>query len=194
MQKRFERAIHHHRRSLTSLVQRLESGALDADEFGDSFDALLWKAHTDGVVLGRQHGGDRARANEDDELLGLEIKDGESEYLNNFIEDIKAGRYTDADGNLRVGAVKQRANLYISKVRGTANEAFVNASDDDELFDWIMLGTEHCDDCPQFAALSPFTKSELYTYPGAGDTECLGNCQCILVRRSDGKEGFKPVG
>ncbi|MGH2639718.1 MAG: hypothetical protein ACRDF4_10655 [Rhabdochlamydiaceae bacterium] len=39
------------------------------------------------------------------------------------------------------------------------------------------------------AELSPYTKDTLFSYPGDGSTECLGNCTCTLVRH-DGVRGF----
>jgi hypothetical protein len=40
--------------------------------------------------------------------------------------------------------------------------------------------------------MSPWRKDQLYTTPRGGETQCLGNCKCILVR-SDGAKGFGPV-
>jgi len=100
----------------------------------------------------------------------------------------------DADGAVRADTVKSRQDLYAQKLRGTANEAFVESGEDNEEYDWILGGTErHCEDCPRIAALSPFTKETLFAYPCSGDTECLGNCDCVLKRVSDGVKGFSAV-
>lgn len=192
-QAKFERLHNRSKRTTEKLIDRLGKGRITASDFADDFYTLLYGAHSEAWAIGRQVGGDRAKLNEDDQLLGLEIADNETEYLNSFINDIEDGRYTDADGNLKIGAVKQRANLYLGKLRGTANEAFVSASDPDDQFDWRMSAIEHCDDCPRFASLSPFNADELYAYPGSGDTECMTNCKCYLVRKSDGKSSIKPV-
>lgn len=47
--------------------------------------------------------------------------------------------------------------------------------------DWILdPEAEHCADCPGLAAASPWLCALLPTYPGAGETQCLRNCQCAL--------------
>jgi hypothetical protein len=42
------------------------------------------------------------------------------------------------------------------------------------------------------AALGPYYGFNLPIYPGSGDTACLGNCKCTLVRE-DGVPSFAPV-
>jgi len=190
-QTRFERTFAKHSRQANNIVKKLANKDLDAEQFGDAFDALLWKAHTDAITLGRKRAGDYAPQHEDDQNLALDIKDSDADYLNSFIDDIKSGRYTLEDGSLNADAIQSRAQLYIRKTRGSANESFVNASDDDDYFIWQLGFTEHCSDCIDLAAGSPYSKDELWTYPGQGDTVCLGNCACNLQRVSDGRKGFE---
>lgn len=40
---------------------------------------------------------------------------------------------------------------------------------------------EHCEDCPELAKGSPYTKDTLPTHPAQGDTKCLRNCKCFLT-------------
>jgi hypothetical protein len=101
-------------------------------------------------------------------------------------------RYFDGDGSFRPGSLDPRTDLYVGRMRGSANEAFAKGSFEDDPkaeFVWQLGSEDSCEDCPEKAADSPYTEDTLYSYPGDGDTECLGNCKCILVRQ-DGATGF----
>ena len=190
-QATFDRQFSKQAKQATLLVRKLADSTYDPETWGDAFHALLWKSHTDAIVLGRKRAGDHARIHEDDHDLGLSIVDADADFLNTFIDDVKNGRYLLEDGTLNQAAINARARLYINKTRGSANEAFVNASDDDDQFEWQLGFTEHCPDCIELAAGSPYDKGTLWTHPGQGDTACLVNCACVLVRVSDGRKGFQ---
>lgn len=176
---------------MASLANRLANGDLSPDEWGDAFHALLADGHSQSWLLGASRGGrDVDGLGELARRYGQHSADTETEWLQRFINDLEDGRYLDDEGNLRTSAVNARSRLYVGKFRGTANQSFLDASGFDESYEWLMTGLEHCDDCPRLAALSPYRADELFTVPGQGDTECLGNCTCILVRLSDGVRGF----
>lgn len=183
-QARFDRHFDKRSKQAQLLVRKLGDKELTVDQFGDAFDALLWQAHTDAVVLGRKRAGDHSPLGDDDQLLALDIKDSDADFLNGFLDRIRSGDLSESQ-------IRANAQLYINKTRGTANEAFVNASDSDDLFEWRLGITEHCNDCIDLAAGSPYGKGELWTHPAMGDTECKVNCACYLVRLSDGREGFR---
>ena|GEM_PF-4875624 len=147
--------------------------------------------HATALQLGLERAGKTSYKAEDVLHEARGIKDGESKYLNEFASAIKSGdaRYVDDSGNIRAGSLDARSDLYARKMRGTANKGFVDGSKSDVTFDWVLGFEKHCEDCPQIAALSPYTKDTLIGYPGDGDTECLGNCTCTL-ERSDGVKGF----
>lgn len=177
-------------RELDDLCMRLAKGEISIREWADDFDSVLLNGHTQAWAMGRQRGGDLRPLSPSDQLVGIAAKDQEAVYLHGFMQDIQNGRYTDDEGLLKVGHIKQRASLYVGKIRGTASEAWANASPADMTMNWVMLAMEHCTDCPRMAALSPWDPQDLWAYPGSGDTECLGNCKCIL-RREDGEESFR---
>lgn len=175
---------------MQALNERFANGEIDADKWGDLFHALLVNSHTDAWTLGAKQGGKdtthlAAHANRN----GQHAADTEGQWLDGFINDLDSGRYLDADGNLKIGAVNNRSLLYASKTRATANQSFLDAGAYEERYQWSMNGFEHCNDCPRLAALSPYSAGELFTVPG-GNTECLGHCRCVLVRLSDGVKGF----
>jgi len=176
---------------LQTLTRQLANGDLTPDEWGDAFHALLVDSHADAWLLGSRRGGrDVSELQQIANRYGQHYADTETQWLNNFIDDLANGRYTDDAGNLKLSAIDARSRLYVGKLRGNANQAFVDSGTHNESYRWVMTGFEHCEDCPRLAALSPFTANELYTVPGAGDTECLGHCRCVLVRESDGVRGF----
>lgn len=180
---------------LQDVNRRLESGELSPRQWAEAFDKELHAGHIEAVRLGRALGGAEALPDNELEDFARGIKDNEAQWLQAFQGAIEAkdDRYFDADGNIKPGSLESRTDLYVGKMRGSANDAFRDASDPDAEFDWELGGNEdHCDDCPQIAAASPYRQDTLYTTPGAGDTECLGNCTCVLVR-GDGIRGFDRV-
>lgn len=177
---------------LDSLARRWESGELATREWGEAFKELLNQSHAQGWRLGRLLAGDDTPFGERDRLMGIAAADKQGVFLRAFLDDLDNGRYVDDEGNAFVP--RWRANLYRGAVRGTANESFVDAGPADAQYLWVLGGSEeHCEDCPRWAADSrdlPFTPDTIPAFPGSGDTPCLGNCKCKLVRLSDGLESF----
>jgi hypothetical protein len=128
----------------------------------------------------------------DDRAFASLVMDGEAEYLARFLTDLQAGRYTDADGELKGRAVAARARMYTGKYRGTANEVFVLSSPEGDEFAWHQLTVEPCEDCPRIEAGGPYTAEALALigHPGQGRQQCRTNCGCVVVRLSDGRFGF----
>jgi hypothetical protein len=178
-------------------LQRVTDGLVARDlppsEWLNDFNRALRTGHTDSWRVGRLWGRDPGQLLDTDILNGRRIADQESNFLLGFLEDIEGGRYTDDDGNLNAAAIKARSRLYAGALRGTAYEGWTEEGYDGEEYDWILGPTEsHCSDCPQLASLGPYQKETLFVWPGRG-TECLGNCDCTLVRRSDGMTGPRPI-
>lgn len=191
------------KRDLVRICDQLTNGQISIDEWAKKFDAALLDGHLDALILGFERAGNFDYDLKELKELARGIKDTESEFLTGYtddagvwhrgwIGDLKSGddpRYFDKDGNLVPGSLDNRADLYVGRMRGTANEAFVNASDPDSSFEWELGDTEHCDDCLEMADGGPYTVDTLFSFPGDGGTQCLGNCGCTLTR-DDGVEGF----
>lgn len=167
------------------LAQAAVEGRISPRAFGDRMAALLEDAHTEAVLLGRMHAGDLSPAERDDAEFAARVVDAEAEFLAGFVEDLSDGRYAE-----KADAAASRASLYASRVAGTANEAFVLASED-TLWVWELGAPEtgHCEECPRLAANSPYTTAELPATPRSNQTPCMQNCSCRLIR-ADGVEGF----
>jgi len=76
-----------------------------------------------------------------------------------------------------------RLGRYATSLWGSAHEAmheelkrqgYKNVS-------WIVTSGNPCEDCEAIAVGNPYnTVEEIGTVPGAGETRCSGNCQCLL--------------
>ncbi len=180
-------------RALDSLAHAFGAGGLTPGEFGDRMAVQLEDAHAQAAMLGRHRAGDMAPLEADDVTFASAVVDAESEYLDAFVRDLECGKYTAENGLPDIARISARAALYAGRLRGTANETFTLASDEDLTFTWVLGGDEeHCEACPDLAQGSPYRAEELPTIPGANATPCLWNCRCSLVR-SDGRTGFQPL-
>ncbi|RYZ93548.1 MAG: hypothetical protein EOP06_00470 [Proteobacteria bacterium] len=186
----YERLFASTRAEMHDLADRLASGALSVDDWGDEVYGLLAESHAEAYALGRQRAGRAGLRSADDDFLGRGIADNEVDYLGNFLDDLEGDRYLDAEGNLKADVLKSRLDLYCHRLRGTANEAFVEESPSISVFRWRLGIVEHCEDCLTMEAQNPYTQTTMYRHPADGSCDCKTNCHCYL-QRQDGVEGFK---
>jgi hypothetical protein len=177
-----------YRRDVDRLVKRYTKGGMSATEFGRRMDAIITMGHADAALYGRWRAGDLSPREHDDARFGVLMSRTEKPFLDEFVSDLQLGRYVK-DGEIRDAAIRARAQMYVSKLGGTANETFVLASDPGMLLRWRLGAAEHCEDCLRLADKGGYHPWELPTYPKAGRTKCLTNCKCWL-ERSDGRHGF----
>lgn len=191
----FEAMVRRRRRELHAITGRLiDDTSFGLDDWFEQFDAILLEGHTAAYEMGRNLAGDLSD-DINDLLRGMAARDEESYYLRGFLEALRARdeRYWDAEIDAwRDGAIKARQDMYLGKMRATANDALVdNTPPDLDEFYWRLGAVEdHCEECPQMADLSPFTRDTMFTTPGACETPCKHNCTCHL-ERVDGRSGFK---
>jgi hypothetical protein len=156
----------------------------DSDKFGVDLFELLTKYHTVAVYEGRKRAGDRTPPEDDDRRFAETVMRSEDPFIAEFQADLDAGKYDDRG----VQPIMRRAQYYLKRVMGTANEAWALTTPGGIW--WVMGGAEdHCPDCPRLAAQSPYTALTLPTYPRACETQCLFNCKCFL-RAEDGSHSF----
>jgi hypothetical protein len=168
---------------MDGLIDGYEAGRYDEAELHDRMAGLLADRHGRATYLGRARGGDLSPYDDDDRTFGLLQAELEEPFLTAFMDDLRNGRYLDGDGLLKGTQVRYRAHMYVERLLGTASEAFVLASYEDELIFWMLGAVEdHCDDCPRLAAGGPYRPSALPTYPGASATQCVTKCKCHLQR------------
>lgn len=176
----------------SALVAQVAVGEIGPRQFGELLAAVLEEAHTEAVVIGRQHAGDPAPLEADDRAFAARIVDGEAEFLAGFVRDLEQGRYEDRDGNFRVVQAQQRAGYYSNRLTGSANEAWtLTLPPETTLIYWHLNQSahSHCGDCPSLASRSPYASAELPTRPGEGQTACIMQCRCWL-QTGGGERGF----
>ena len=190
--KDFAKLVTAHRGRIATLTDGLARGVYSEREYIETLFALLEDGHTESVRLARGLNEDFTPLEADDRAFASLVMDGEAEFLARFLTDLQAGRYTDADGELKGRAVAARARMYTGKYRGTANEVFVLSSPEGDEFAWHQLTIEPCEDCPRIEAGGPYTAEALALigHPGQGRQQCRTNCGCVVVRLSDGRFGF----
>lgn len=198
-QQDFINLVRDSRRALSTLAQDLADRLIDAREWGERFKRILNASHAQAYTLGRQRAGDLLSSSVDDVLAGVAAADTEADFLLAFIDAIQEGdlRYFDDEGNLKVTEVARRSRMYTGALRGTTNEAWANALPGEQEIFWRLGAVEeHCTDCPELAALNPFTRDTLFQKPGDNQTPCLFHCRCWLETIDDDgnlMSGFKPV-
>jgi hypothetical protein len=108
-----------------------------------------------------------------------QILRGEYAYLRGFTAELAAGK-------LSVAQARARAALYVGRAysRFWAEDLLLQPQYGKTEVRWLDTGSEReCADCIAEAALGWRPIADLTTVPGAGDTRCLGNCECELVYR-----------
>jgi hypothetical protein len=177
--------------TMKALAERVMAGDLDAQGFADAAYDVLADEHSRAWYLGRVRAGSKIPMSDADLQAGRIAADIDSEYLARWRDDILNGRYFDGE-EWNQGAMLTRANAYALKLRGTANESFVTDPESAPFsFNWKLGNSEHCQDCIDFASLSPWQADELPSFPGDCSTVCKMGCNCTLIR-SDGRQGFEP--
>jgi hypothetical protein len=196
-QQWFEEMLNYNWRTAKSATEKLIADQIALQRWADDFFDAVLQANANAHWIGRDLIQGNTKFSTSDMLKARAIADVDADYLQGFIDDIEAGRYTDDEGNLIESQILNRQKLYMGKVRGIAGQATVDNLGSDNKIYWTLGGNEqHCADCPILAGISPFLKDDLYTTPGACGTPCLGNCKCHLRIEINSTivETIKPVG
>ncbi|OGF05248.1 MAG: hypothetical protein A2W00_04685 [Candidatus Eisenbacteria bacterium RBG_16_71_46] len=166
------------------------AGSMSVSEFGDFMRTLLSEAHAQAAYLGRSLAGSAAAFGEADLLFGASVMAEQESYLASFLADIESGKYTLEDGTLNLARIGRRAEMYVDRLLGTANEAWVRTLPPETVLWWKLSVVDHCADCPVLADGSPYTAATVPGFPGDASTACRTNCKCWLERET-GETGFK---
>lgn len=180
------------RSELSGAIDLLSAGLIDSGQFADIVDGILAQGHAKAFGLGRHLAGNLKIDEFADAALADLVMNEQAEYLARLADDIDAGKFSDQFGLIDKSKLQARTDFYLDRIRGSANQAFVEASQDEDEFDWITKG-ENCAGCNSLAAASPHQKATLTHFPGDGQTECMVRCDCILRRRRDRRKGFSRV-
>jgi hypothetical protein len=190
-QSKYDRlALIHANRLFRALTDWL-GGRITLEKFQLEFQEIVFNGHEQSYRSGNIFGGGRGDGF-DAFMAGIVEGDSDRFFISRFLSDIRneTSNLYDDDGNLKIRKTQNRMKLYVGRMRGTANQGFMDASGPDIEFWWVLVAENHCVDCPILAANSPYTKDANLGYPGDGTQQCLGNCKCYL-RREDGVVGFR---
>lgn len=180
------------RSNVAKLSKSVQQGDVLPSEWRNRFDSVVRLGHIQSHMAGQKIAGYEPFAPEASRI-GAIMGDLESQYIQGFYQDLLNGRYMDDDGVFRTNAFNSRMMMYVQKTRGTAYDGFVYGSPG-ATFDWLIGAAEDsCEECPVWAAGGPYTEDTLAIFPGGGDTTCITNCKCYLVRH-DGVTGPLPFG
>lgn len=174
-----ERLLTAFRDELAEHTGKLISGDLTAAGWEKAMADTISQRH-EGIFAAAQkeYGGTGDLTKEQLSWLHKEIAD-EQKYLANFRADIEAVDLV----NVSPDAIAARADLYAGKGNTLYQAGKASAFEGQDVLIHWNLGlpmTEHCDDCPDLAAGSPYTPTTLPCYPGDGNTQCMTNCCCSL--------------
>lgn len=93
--------------------------------------------------------------------------------------------FADEVADLTPEQIAARARMYANSAREAYERANGRRAEAQGVTEqlWSLGAAEHCDDCVALAGMGWVPLGEHGTYPGAGDTQCLTNCQCHLEYR-----------
>lgn len=155
---------------LESLTRQLYSGSISIQNWQIGVTGELKDAHLaqSMYAVGGRHNMTSVEFGRVGGVLADEYR-----HLQVFAEGIANGTVSEAQALARI---KQ----YGKATQQSYWREFAQASD--SMVNWVLHPAEHCGDCLSLNADNPHDATALSTYPGAGDTQCRGNCQCTLER------------
>lgn len=176
------------RQDVRALATALVSGDLTPAQWSDQMLETLVQAHAEAGYRGRLRAGDLAPYDRDDLRFGQLVAQEQMAWLWKFQRDLEGGRY--GTGEPDAAAIQRRAQLYVTRLYGTANEALALVAGDDEEWVWSLGVGDTCSGCIRLAQNSPY-RGRPPTMPKMGQTPCLANCLCSC-QASSGLETFAP--
>jgi len=155
----------------------------NVDAFATAFREELKQEYIRQYLLGI--GGLERMTQADWGSIGGMLKEQYHPHLDNFLQDIRDGKLSEAQ-------IRMRAQMYIDSAHEAYERAHARCAEelgmDEEL--WLLdPPAEHCEDCVAFAQ-EGWKPKGYFPMPGAGKTQCLTHCRCHKRYRNSktGKE------
>jgi hypothetical protein len=123
------------------------------------------------TMIGGLQGTARKMTPEDNKWLEAFLRK-EYELWTKFMAQVRAGTTKMAPS--------RRVEMYVQTLRSMYNASKVLNSSPTALYHWETSPAEHCPQCLYLAQHGPYTKENIPTIPGSGDTVCHSNCKCHL--------------
>ncbi len=168
-----QRSIEGTQNALGGMTDLIDVGTLRPADFAEALRQEVKGEYIRQYLIGK--GGLEQMTQSDWGSIGGMLKD-QYRYLRGFEEEM---------ADLSAAQIRARANMYINSARESFERANARAmkavNKTEEL--WVLGEAEHCEDCVALAAMGWVPIGAHGTYPGAGETACLTNCQCHLEYR-----------
>lgn len=159
---------------LENLTTQLYAGQLSVQQWQIGVAAELKDAHLAQAMYGAGGKANMTQANWG--RVGGTLAD-EYRYLANFAQDISNGSVSEAQALARIVQ-------YGNATQQSYHREYVEGTKENERIYWRLNPADHCADCVSLASGSPYAPADLPTVPGAGATQCRGNCKCELERQA----------
>lgn len=157
--------------TLDTLTEQLYDGSITVQQWQTAVASELKDAHLAQAMFAK--GGRANMTAADFGRVGGVLRD-EYRYLDGFAQAIANGRQSRAQALARIKQYGKATQQSYWREYALASRGNII---------WQLNPAEHCEDCIELAAGGPYTAETLPTYPGAGETQCRGNCNCTLERR-----------
>ena len=166
--------------AISRLVNRVRSGSMNSEQavaaFRATIDDVYKKAYMSGALRSGNQYYKELGLTQSDAAIARSGGTVESGFWKSFVKDV-------ADKSYPASRIDQRALMYAQAIEAQHWNGYVAGLGPDSQLAWILGDpeTDHCTDCEEIAANSPYTPSTLPTTPRAGDTDCLSRCYCELA-------------
>lgn len=177
------------KKKMTASVMAFLLGEMHAEDLSQNLVTILTNAHAQATSLGRRLAGGSPLHETSNLHFAIAVMTTQIGPLARLAIALRSGKWQIKDGELPKG-LQSRLLLYVKRVRGTGEDAWVRTLSSDTMITWVLGANEnHCPDCPGLALESPYRADSMPTTPGRGDTPCLANCKCHLIN-DHGEECF----
>jgi len=161
------------RRESERLAQALRDDVITLAAWLVGMRLLIKRLHTSAALI---------TGEVDEALVAARIQE-QYGYLDGFAAAIQAGGEGEDEEGLSIAAIIARAALYAGAAWATF-WAVTQGRETGQEVRWHTVGDNRC--CPDCVALEDrgwMPAADLPTVPGAGDTQCMTNCRCVLEYR-----------
>lgn len=164
--------------NMNTLTQSLIDGGISLKDWQAGMMTEIKNTHIASAAL--SNGGWEQMTPSDWGYTGSLIKE-QYKYLDNYAKDISNGTQA-LDGRALV-----RSDLYADAANGTyweVNKRSMLADGYDEGRRVLEAGSDHCDDCEEYASEGWMLIDEI---PEIGNSQCLTRCRCEIEYRRSGE-------
>ena len=172
LEKSYAKLRNQFAKALSSHVGGMESGVLNSADFAATTRRYIRKYYRAAYEIGKKITADNPTLSDNDVKAIDGEADDEIPYAEKFADDLEAG-----DG---VMDYESRAGLYTKALDSLFTLGQVAGLDPKTIIHYRLSPAEHCSDCVEWAANSPYTPETLPAVPRDGTSQCKSNCKCYL--------------